>query len=927
MSNNDSGSSASSRSGLKPVTCLDAEEHSGEEITDVIGHYLGCIEFGERQSFYESLSAEVQRRVRTELRRIQYLRHVLEESEEASDKALIAQVNHSMKEWRSRHADRILRASRWRRSKGRTHGDTNLHDPNEGRRSDTNKEYDPTKDLNAYIIQFDGNGGITESDIHERGLPVFRGKYPNQKVTVDWLLRGQDNYLDKERFTGEDGKPSRIRYFHFPANNMQWVEEAMTRYYGEHNTQFDDEYRMVQNRTQANTLLKRNVWVGQVQGRGSPSTQSRHLRPLCEPVSSSVTDGDAQPTNLVLFMPYLHWELDRQRNSFSDIIDHSWSKQQRLMREEELRLWKERRTERQGLHPGLAADPDEGQGSSRCQTHRHSALITDRPPTAHGSGPFPSFVERWLNFQPMGMMTHIKNKYPLRDKDGRLRTSNALGQLLYDSFRLYETMNNYRDRKLVDSYLYNEPPIHTRRTLDQAYYWTLPNTRVRDRDQVVYRGTAADPDALHHYRPDEKVHAEKWTCRLEEHRARKRRNQGTKTEQTTPVLRRFASRLLTSETDLEVAEPLTSIPLAHNHDVAHSHGAEDTHVHRECLGCREAIKKVPRIVMVDQLWMWILDDSTVITFFPKRYGVNRQDRSGVHKAIRQRFSTMPSNYLRSAYDVALIIIDECSNLFFDRTKTDPRQPQVVDIFSEAIGNMAQKSTISFQHLWHWANELAQAPTNKSTWVDLSQMHVALLNITPEGKLQRETKDIIEELGIMLYISRKQKEVLKAFKRHAGTLLDPQGTFRENESQVVPVTLPTTSSSRTTFSLDDSSSTNSTLQDSSRTTSSLEDLMKRRRWMWNGFRAHAGEVLQEHEDHMEELQGLERSAEHVNQNLEHLLSLKQQQASVLQAWQAIRHGEEAVKQGRAIMIFTVITIIFVSSSDFSLPNTSSVFSDL
>lgn len=45
-------------------------------------------------------------------------------------------------------------------------------------------------------------------------------------------------------------------------------------------------------------------------------------------------------------------------------------------------------------------------------------------------------------------------------------------------------------------------------------------------------------------------------------------------------------------------------------------------------------------------------------------------------------------------------------------------------------------------------------------------------------------------------------------------------------------------------------------------------------------------------------------------LEHLLALKQQQASVLQAWQAIRHGEEAVKQGRAIMIFTVITIIFV-----------------
>jgi hypothetical protein len=39
-------------------------------------------------------------------------------------------------------------------------------------------------------------------------------------------------------------------------------------------------------------------------------------------------------------------------------------------------------------------------------------------------------------------------------------------------------------------------------------------------------------------------------------------------------------------------------------------------------------------------------------------------------------------------------------------------------------------------------------------------------------------------------------------------------------------------------------------------------------------------------------------------------VKQSQASVVQAYQAIKQGEEAVKQGRAIMLFTVMTIIFV-----------------
>lgn len=47
-------------------------------------------------------------------------------------------------------------------------------------------------------------------------------------------------------------------------------------------------------------------------------------------------------------------------------------------------------------------------------------------------------------------------------------------------------------------------------------------------------------------------------------------------------------------------------------------------------------------------------------------------------------------------------------------------------------------------------------------------------------------------------------------------------------------------------------------------------------------------------------------------LDDLLSLKQQQAAVFQAWQSVQQADEAVRQGRSIMVFTFITIIFVSS---------------
>jgi hypothetical protein len=44
------------------------------------------------------------------------------------------------------------------------------------------------------------------------------------------------------------------------------------------------------------------------------------------------------------------------------------------------------------------------------------------------------------------------------------------------------------DEKIMRKYL-RPPVIHTRRTLDQAHYYTLPDTQARDRDQAVFRAT------------------------------------------------------------------------------------------------------------------------------------------------------------------------------------------------------------------------------------------------------------------------------------------------------------------------------------------------------------------------------------------------------------------------------------------------------
>lgn len=76
-------------------------------------------------------------------------------------------------------------------------------------------------------------------------------------------------------------------------------------------------------------------------------------------------------------------------------------------------------------------------------------------------------------------------------------------------------------------------------------------------------------------------------------------------------------------------------------------------------------------------------------------------------------------------------------------------------------------------------------------------------------------------------------------------------------------------------------------------------------------SHEAAILLEHiEDRQAEIKDLEDSAQRTCVQLERLLTLKQQQASIVEAKAALRRADESVKQGRAIMAFTLVTIFFL-----------------
>lgn len=274
-----------------------------------------------------------------------------------------------------------------------------------------------------------------------------------------------------------------------------------------------------------------------------------------------------------------------------------------------------------------------------------------------------------------------------------------------------------------------------------------------------------------------------------------------------------------------------------------------------------------------------------------------------------------------------MIIDECSSTLFDRVKTRDRQPQVMDAFSEAIGNVTNKQTAAFDRLYGWTKEAAKVYRTKSK-IDpeaISDLHVPLLDIYPEGILQREIKDIIEELEIMLDINRTQKKVLKDFILHVEHILDPNrrfsfhgrplrrtGTMNGAGSSVSQDERGSDSPSGYLRHPHQHSSSFSNHQGTDEHTNNKDETDNKRQ-IYDWFKVNAEELVAKVVKRIEDLEVLVRTAESTSSSLTDLLALKQQQASVVQAWQSVKQSEEAVSQGRSIMMFTVVTIFFLPLS--------------
>ena len=262
---------------------------------------------------------------------------------------------------------------------------------------------------------------------------------------------------------------------------------------------------------------------------------------------------------------------------------------------------------------------------------------------------------------------------------------------------------------------------------------------------------------------------------------------------------------------------------------------------------------VAKVLMVDQLWLWIVDNKTVVTFFaPKE---KEDDDGGLWKEgdlrseIYQDINGDYANQCTDPYDFAALAVFHAVKALLDRTTN--RNLQVFRIFEEYISILTEQQTLSFKEFRNDHQYKKAKDVNTKQHIDNRKDLDALL----------ELRDIEDELNTIDKLIKEQQHCVKEMIKQ------------------------------------------------------YHELNARHGKGFNGstFLHDVGQFLTEHK---EQVDGMLTSARAAQKAFKELLDMKQKQANIVEAHLAREQTEVAADQSRSVMIFTIFTIIFLPLSFFA-----------
>ncbi|TVY84958.1 Ankyrin-3 [Lachnellula suecica] len=297
----------------------------------------------------------------------------------------------------------------------------------------------------------------------------------------------------------------------------------------------------------------------------------------------------------------------------------------------------------------------------------------------------------------------------------------------------------------------------------------------------------------------------------------------------------------------------------------------------------------PKIVMVDQMWMWVLGKNLVVTAFPQRWQQPKNDPLNVLDSIIEDINDKTREPVQSVYDLAMIVTSRCSGVF-DRHRMGDEEYQFLDMFESSIGNATDKETKLFQ-------EFNDASAQASAWlrhrnpnrnISKDMRQASRLNNTQDGEEPTEDYDFEDFMRGPIFIDKLldigQETDLLAETKDIRDELNMIKKVLEDQHHVLP-------------SLE----------------ASICDIYKEEQKSQQEVKKRFSDQLKMVGMHIKDIDRMDKQAQRIYDSITDMLDLKQKHANAFEARFARDQATSTARQSQTIMVFTIVTIVFLPMS--------------
>ncbi|RYN91333.1 hypothetical protein AA0119_g10561 [Alternaria tenuissima] len=276
--------------------------------------------------------------------------------------------------------------------------------------------------------------------------------------------------------------------------------------------------------------------------------------------------------------------------------------------------------------------------------------------------------------------------------------------------------------------------------------------------------------------------------------------------------------------------------------------------------------KGPRVLMVvDQLWLWVLKDNTIFTSFTRRWSKGdfndyANDTTDVFENI-----TLDRSLMKTSHDLAGKIIYKCLTSCLDSGTNTLPNLKFLEFYSTEVDRLADEEAnrlkrfrcaveVSSAKLPRVRNDAYEDPeiqsqvvTPEKSQADIQPAEGDELDLAGDILLLEQIKDIKDELHIMKILIQDQTSVIDQFCELVSTV----------------------------------------------------DYAKKAKRTVRDYRVEVDSII--------------TRVNHTYKMLSDLLDLKQKYANVQEARSSREQAEATAQQGKTIMVFTIVTIVFLPLS--------------